>query len=85
MNSALVDNAQELLEKEEYELAQVAFKKTLQQNPDCVPALIGLGDLFFATTDYEAAEQTYKRVIEVAIDNADACFGLAATLRVVER
>ncbi len=85
MNTSLIENALELLEKEEYELAEAALRKILQRKPDCLPAKIGLGDMFFATSDYEAAEKTYKEVIENSRDNSDAFFGLAATLRVAER
>ena len=85
MNTAPIDNALELLEKEEYVLAEAAFREILRRKPDCTSAQIGLGDLFFATSNYEAAEKTYKGIIENSRSNSDAFFGLAATLRVSER
>ena len=85
MNTLQIDNALELLENEEYGPAKVALKGILEENPNSLSALLGLGDLFFATSDYENAEKTYKKIIELAADNSDALFGLGATLRVVER
>ncbi len=85
MNTLQIDSALELLENEEYGPAKVALKGILEENPNSLSALLGLGDLFFATSDYENAEKTYKKIIELAPDNSDAFFGLAATLRVVER
>ncbi len=85
MNATPIDRALELLEKEEYTLARAELTKIVDRRPDCLSAHVSLGDLFFATSDYEAAEKSYKQAIELSSDNSDAFFGLAATLRVVER
>ena len=53
MNTLQIDNALELLENEEYGPAKVALKGILEENPNSLSALLGLGDLFFATSDYE--------------------------------
>ena len=75
MNTLQIDNALELLENEEYGHAKVALKGILEENPNSLSALLGLGDLFFATSDYENAEKTYKKIIELAADNSDAFLG----------
>jgi tetratricopeptide (TPR) repeat protein len=60
------------------EEAQREFEAALNQKPDFVPALIGLGNLSFEKEKYEKAEQYYARALEVVPGHPGASNNLAA-------
>jgi tetratricopeptide (TPR) repeat protein len=59
------------------EEAQREFETALNQKPDFVPALIGLGNLSFEKGNPERAEQYYARALEVVPEHPGASNNLA--------
>ena len=80
----ILDNAQKCLDDEAFQSAIAKFQTLLSEHPDLAEAQIGLGDGYFGLGNYEMAESAYRTGLEIACDNADGLFGLAATLRVGE-
>jgi general transcriptional corepressor CYC8 len=57
--------------------ARRCFSRALQQNPNCVAALSGLGSIYKAQANYREAVDLYKRVIECSPEDGGAWAELA--------
>lgn len=58
------------------ELALGKFREALRLDPDCVPALIGLGTLMLNTRNLPESEEHFRLALELAPESVDATLGL---------
>jgi tetratricopeptide (TPR) repeat protein len=66
-----------LSQENKYDEAIAKFNEVVAQVPKCVECLTNIASLQMAKKDYEAAEGTYKKAIELNPSSAEAYNGLA--------
>ena len=66
-----------LSQENKYDEAIAKFNEVIAQVPKCVECLTNIASLQMAKKDYEAAEGTYKKAIEINPSSAEAYNGLA--------
>jgi tetratricopeptide (TPR) repeat protein len=66
-----------LSQENKYDEAIAKFNEVITQVPKCVECLTNIASLQMAKKDYEAAEGTYKKAIELNPSSAEAYNGLA--------
>jgi tetratricopeptide (TPR) repeat protein len=66
-----------LSSEDKYDEAIAKFNEVITQVPKCVECLTNIASLQMAKKDYEAAEGTYKKAIELNPSSAEAYNGLA--------
>jgi len=59
------------LEEEIYQAKKNDYLKVLQDNPNDLQALVGLGNLYFDTKQYQLAINTYQRALEIQPNNTN--------------
>lgn len=58
-------------EEEIYQAKKNDYLKVLQDNPNDLQALVGLGNLYFDTKQYQLAINTYQRALEIQPNNTN--------------
>ncbi len=57
--------------EEQFRIREESFKQVLRDNPRDLPALIGLGELYFANERYPEAIVNYHRALEIEPDDTE--------------
>lgn len=77
--------AQEATDAGDYEVALAMFQDIIAENPTIPTAYVGMGDVYAAQEQYEAAEPAYRRATQLDPFNYDAHFGHGFALQMLDR
>lgn len=76
---------QEYMQKRNFELAILSFKKAVEQSPDWAEAHNALGEAYFLLFKYDEALREFDKAIELKSDYTLAKINRNRTLRAIER
>lgn len=77
----LVQKGKTLLAANKLKEAEQNFKKALQRERKFVPAMVGLGEVYFAKKDWGEANDWYDKVLDQEPENLDAMYHRAICYR----
>ncbi|RME57362.1 tetratricopeptide repeat protein [Candidatus Parcubacteria bacterium] len=79
-----IQRGQEAFSAEDFHAAVDAYQAALQQAPDNIEALLGLGDAFFNLEEYEQAKATYEAVLALDPENVAGQAGMCRVMAWLE-
>jgi tetratricopeptide (TPR) repeat protein len=79
-SEALVEEAERLTEKGQYEHAVEDYRKAIQMEPTMISARLGIGYTYIKMGDFDAAAGEYREAIEHSPNNQEAQLNLGVAL-----